>query len=78
MAAAISGDCSALADSRLAAQAEMLSLADLLAYRDTIASVREWPVGSSTFVRAFLLLMIPVASWVGGALVERVLGSLLD
>ncbi len=78
VAAAISGDRSALADSRLAAQAETLSLADLLAYRDTITSVREWPVRSPTLLRVFLLLMIPVASWIGGALVERVLGSLLD
>ncbi len=78
VAAAISGDRSALADSRLAAQAETLSLADLLAYRDTITSVREWPVQSPTFLRVFLLLMIPVASWVGGALVERMLENVLD
>jgi hypothetical protein len=78
VAAAISGDRSALADSRLAAQAETLSLADLLAYRDTIASVREWPVRSPTVLRVFLLLLIPVGSWVGGALVERILGRLLD
>ncbi len=78
VAAAISGDRSALADSRLAAQAETLSLADLLAYRDTITSVREWPVRSPMFLRVFLLLMIPVASWIGGALVERMLGSVLD
>jgi hypothetical protein len=76
--AAISGDRSALADSRLAAQAETLSLTDLLTYRDTIMSVREWPVQSQTFLRVFLLLMIPLGSWIGGALVERILGSLLD
>ncbi len=78
VAAAISGDRSALADSRLAAQAETLSLADLLAYRDTITAVREGPVRSTTFGRVFLLLLIPVASWVGGALVERVIGKVLD
>ena len=78
VAAAISSDRAALADSRLAAQAETLSLADLLAYRDTITSVREWPVRSPTFLRLFLLLLIPVGSWLGGALVERMLGSLLD
>ena len=78
VAAAISGDRSALADSRLAAQAETLSLADLLAYRDTITAVREWPLRAPTFVRLFLLMMIPVGSWIGGALVERMLGSVLD
>ena len=78
VAAAISGDRSALADSRLAAQAETLSLADLLAYRDTITSVREWPVQPTTFLRLFLLLVIPVGSWIGGAMVERMLGRLID
>ncbi len=72
--AAIRGDRSALADSGIAAQAETLSLADLVAYRDLIASVREWPFRPTTF----LLLVIPVGSWIGGALVELVLGSLLD
>ncbi len=76
--AAIHGDRSALADSGLAAQAATLSVADLLAYRDTITSVREWPVRTPTFLRVFLLLMIPIGSWVGGAVVERMLGSLLD
>ncbi len=76
--AAIRGDRSALADSGIATQAETLSLADLLAYRDTITSVREWPVRSPTFLRVFLLLMIPVGSWIGGALVERMLSSVLD
>ncbi len=76
--AAIIGDRSALADSGIATQAETLSLADLVAYRDLIASVREWPVQPATFLRLFALLVIPVGSWVGGALVERMLGSLLD
>ena len=78
MVAAISGDRSALAGSRLAAQAETLSLADLLAYRDTITSVREWPARAPTILRVLLLLMIPIVGWIGGALVERVIGSLLD
>ncbi len=76
--AAIRGDRSALADSGIATQAETLSLADLVAYRDLIASVREWPVQPATFLRLFALLVIPVGSWVGGALVERMLGSVLD
>ena len=52
--AAIRGDRSALADSGIAAEAETLSLADLVAYRDLIASVREWPVQPAAFVRLFL------------------------
>ncbi len=75
---AIRGDRSALADSGIAAEAETLSLADLVAYRDLIASVREWPVQPTAFLRLSLLLVIPIGSWLGGALFERMLGSLLD
>ena len=41
-------------------------------------AVREWPIRPTTFLRLFLLLVIPVGSWVGGAMVERMLGRLLD
>ncbi len=78
MRTAIRGDRSALADSGIAAEAKTLSLADLVAYRDLIASVREWPVQPTAFLRLSLLLVIPIGSWLGGALFERMLGSLLD
>ncbi len=53
-------------------------LADLLAYRSYIESVREWPFDNSTFARFGLYLLIPVGSWIGGAFVERVVSALLD
>ena len=75
--AAIRGDRGALAATGLADQAEKLSLADLIAYRDLIDAVHEWPIERGTILRIVLYLGIPVGSWVGGALVERMVEALL-
>ena len=53
-------------------------MTDLLAYKTQVESTREWPFDSSTFLRFGLYLLIPVASMVGGALVERVVDVVLD
>jgi hypothetical protein len=53
-------------------------LADWIAYRDLIESVREWPVDAPTLRRFALYLAIPLGSWFGGALVERMVDALLD
>jgi hypothetical protein len=53
-------------------------LPGLLAYSKTIESVREWPFDAPTLTRFFLYVAIPLGSWVGGALVERLLGAALD
>jgi hypothetical protein len=53
-------------------------LTDLLAYKTQVESTPEWPFDSSTFMRFGLYLLIPVASMVGGALVERVVNMVLD
>jgi hypothetical protein len=53
------------------------SLADWIAYRGLIASVREWPVDAPTLRRFALYLAIPLGSWLGGALVERMVDALL-
>jgi hypothetical protein len=53
-------------------------LTDLLSYKTQIESTPEWPFDSSTLLRFGLYLLIPVASMVGGALVERVVDMLLD
>jgi len=53
-------------------------LADLLAYEARIASVREWPLDIPTVSRFTLLLLVAIGSWLGGAIVERLLGQLLD
>jgi hypothetical protein len=53
-------------------------LTDLLAYKTQVESTREWPFDSSTLLRFGLYLLIPVASMVGGALMERVVDMVLD
>ncbi len=53
-------------------------MADLLAYRAYVESIREWPFDSSTLARFGLYLLIPVASWVGSAFVERMVDTALD
>ena len=76
--AAIRGEPGALHGSRLEARGGAESLADLIAYRGLIDAVPEWPFDASALRRFGLYLLIPIASWVGGALVERLVSSILD
>jgi hypothetical protein len=52
-------------------------MADLITYYQFIEEVPEWPFRISTFVRFVLYLLIPLASWGGGLLVELLLKRLL-
>jgi hypothetical protein len=52
-------------------------LADLIAYEGRIAAVREWPVETSAWLRLVLYFAIGFGSWVGAALVERLLDTAL-
>ncbi len=49
----------------------------LLAYETRIERVSEWPFDSPTLARFGLLLLLPLLSWLGGALVERALDAVL-
>jgi hypothetical protein len=60
------------------AGADAASLDELVAWEARIQGVREWPVDVSTFKRFGLYLLLPLASWAGGALVERGIDALLD
>jgi hypothetical protein len=53
-------------------------ISDLLAYRAVVEGVREWPIDASALARFGLYLLIPLGSWLGGALVERVVDWLLE
>lgn len=53
------------------------ALADLAAYRGLVASVPEWPFDAPTLARFGLYLAIPIGSWLGGALVERLVDAVL-
>ncbi len=47
------------------------SIADTLAYQSMIENQRNWPFDHSVLARFALYLLIPLGSWLGGALVER-------
>ncbi len=53
-------------------------LANLIAYDTRIASVGTWPIDVLTLLRFSFYVALGVGSWLGGALVERLLGALLD
>jgi len=53
-------------------------LTDLVTYKTQVESTREWSFDSSTLVRFGLYLLIPVASMVAAALVERVVDLVFD
>jgi hypothetical protein len=52
-------------------------LADLLAYEARISGAREWPVDTTILLRLALILLLPLASWLGGAFVERAVDAAL-
>lgn len=68
---AVQGDDGALAESPMAEQLQQLGLVDLLAYRREVAAVREWPFDTPVVSRFALYVILPPASWVAAALVER-------
>lgn len=53
------------------------SLADLVAWRGVVGAVPEWPLDAPTLRRFVLYLAIPLGSWLGGALVERIVDLVL-
>ncbi len=74
---AIRGDLTALRDSPIGTRVGELTLGDMLAYRAFVESVSEWPFDASMRARFLLYLVIPLGSWLGGALVDRLLDGLL-
>jgi len=76
--AAVRGDPGALSGSLISEHGSSLRLSDLLSYRIFLESVREWPFDTPSMLRFALYLAIPLGSWLGGALVERLLGAALD
>lgn len=74
---ALRGAPEALRSSGLGGWKGPLTPADLLAYEARIAAVREWPFGAVTVARLATLLLLPLGSWLGGALMERAVTQLL-
>lgn len=52
-------------------------LPGLLAWEERVAKVSEWPIDARAVRRVGLYLLIPFGSWVGGALVERLVDVVL-
>jgi hypothetical protein len=52
-------------------------LADLLAYREFVRGVNAWPLELTGTRRVVLYLLIPVLSWVGGAIAQELVQALL-
>jgi hypothetical protein len=54
------------------------SISEIMAYRSMIENTRNWPFDNPTLVRFSLYIMIPLGSWMGGAIVERGLDIFLS
>lgn len=68
----------AIADTKKTVDPEaLLALNALLARRDYLKGLRNWPMDLSTFSRLLLYVFIPPLAWVGAALVEFMLDSYL-
>jgi hypothetical protein len=52
-------------------------LANLVTYYRLIESSREWPIDATNLVRVAFYLILGLGSWLGGALVERILDGVL-
>ena len=53
-------------------------LSNLVAYRGLVAAANTWPFDLAIWLRFFLYVSLGLGSWLGGALVERLLGAALD
>jgi len=69
---------SALAPRHADSPPEDARLGNLIQYQAFIKAIREWPFDLSIVSRAFLLIVLGAGSWLGGAVVERLLNVLLD
>lgn len=60
------------------AGADASALPGLLAYEERVLGVSEWPFDTSTLLRFGALAVVASGSWLGGAVVERLLDFLLN
>jgi hypothetical protein len=74
---ALRGEPRAQQQIAIGAPAGDLSASDLLSYRRFLDETREWAFDSSAWLRFALYLAIPLGSWLGGAVVERLLDASL-
>jgi hypothetical protein len=75
--AALRGDLDARERIAIAGGTSELSVSDLFSYRRFLDDAREWAFDSSAWLRFALYLAIPLGSWLGAAVVERLLEASL-
>ncbi|MGB1088366.1 MAG: hypothetical protein ACPG06_08355, partial [Alphaproteobacteria bacterium] len=64
-------------DSGVDGKLNQAALAGLFAWRQEVRQVREWVFGLETNLRFLALALVPVVSWVGGALTEGLIDRLM-
>jgi hypothetical protein len=67
-----------LAPRRTGMPPEDARLGNLIQYQTFVKAIREWPFDLSIVSRSSLLIVLGAGSWLGGAVVERLLNLLLD
>ena len=60
------------------AREETSRLPALLAWETRVERMSAWPFDATSLFRFALLLLVPLGSWLGGALVERAVNALID
>ena len=69
--AAIHGDRTALSDSPIAADANSITLSNLVLYREMIEKISVWPINFPIFVRFVVYIIIPPLAWAASAFVAK-------
>jgi hypothetical protein len=74
---AMHGDRSALAESPISRDASYVGFTGLVLYRQMINEINEWPIDYPVFLRLGLYIVIPLLTWFGAAIVERLVQILI-
>ncbi|HEY8152716.1 MAG TPA: hypothetical protein VII72_01170, partial [Myxococcota bacterium] len=53
-------------------------LSNLVAYRGLVEAANTWPFDLGVWLRFAVYVSLGLGSWLGGALVERLIGAALD
>lgn len=68
---ALLGESDALVGSPIEADGGNVSLTNLILYRDMIRNISEWPFDQPAMIRVVTYVVIPLAAWIGAAVVQH-------
>jgi hypothetical protein len=68
---AMHGNHEALSDSAISQDASTISFTGLILYRQMVQDISEWPLDFPVIIRMSLYIVIPLLTWFGAALAER-------